>query len=119
MKKIIFAIFLLLSVAVSAKNNSDENCSPNEREKRMHEHLENLSPEQKEKLLAIRREYFSELKIVQEKFRELRKEANHCMMNNDEVKYEEIHDKMNELKMQREQIKQSYKTKINKVIYKK
>lgn len=113
MKKIITGIFLLLSFTAAAK---DENKHMSKHEQ--YEQIENLSPEQKEKLLAIRREYFSELKVVQLRFRELRKEANHCMMNNDEIRYEKIHDEMNELKLQREKLKISYRKKINAILEK-
>lgn len=116
MKKIIFTVFLLLSFTLFAKHNKDEDIFSGDKEKHVHEYMENLSSEQKEKLLAIRHEYFTQLKDIQEKFRELRKEANHCMMNNNEMRYEEIHDKMNELKMQREEIKQNYKLKIGKIL---
>lgn len=113
---ILFLLFSFMTLSTTAfakhgdKNHSclEEKCSV----------TENLSQEQKEKLLAIRREYFTELREIQEKFKSLRKEANHCMMNNDETRYEEVHDKMNELKLEREHIKQTYKRKINKILQK-
>ncbi len=109
MKKIITAAFLLLSLT-AAENESHHS--------KKAEYIENLSTEQKEKLLSLKREYFSELKDIQIKFKELRKEANHCMMNNDETKYEKIHDEMNKLKLERELLKQSYRVKVEKVLNK-
>lgn len=114
MKKIILAVFILSSFAAAAKHIHKEADPLKNLEG--HGHIESLSAEQKERLLTIRREYFTQLKDIQTQFRELRKEANHCMMNNDEGRYEEIHDKMNELKFQREQIKDNYRKKIEKVL---
>lgn len=110
MKKIITAAFILLSLTAAAEKESHHS--------KKAEYIENLSTEQKEKLLSLKREYFSELKDIQIRFKELRKEANHCMMNNDETKYEKIHDEMNKLKLEREMLKQSYRVKIEKVLNK-
>lgn len=112
MKKIILTVFVLSVFTAEAKYSKE-----NDPLRHINEpHIEYLSAEQKEKLLSIRREYFTQLKDVQIQFRELRKEANLCMMNNDEIKYEKIHDKMNELKLHREQIKENYRKKIEKVL---
>ncbi len=112
MKKIILTVFVLSVFTTEAKYSKEDDPLRHINEP----HIEYLSAEQKEKLLSIRREYFTQLKDVQIQFRELRKEANLCMMNNDEIKYEKIHDKMNELKLHREQIKENYRRKIEKVL---
>ncbi len=117
MKKLTIMLFIIISSVVMGKHNDHSLTDPlkNFREKK---NIEALSPEQKDQLLILRGEYFAELKEIQENFRKLRKEANHCMMNNDEKKYEEVHDKMNELKIKREKIKQIYIKKINDVLKK-
>ncbi len=78
--------------------------------------LDSLSIEQKEKILILKKEYFLELKEIQEKVKDLRTEANESMINNDEKKYEEIHDKMNELKLKKELVKENYKKKIKEIL---
>lgn len=110
MKKLMVMVFIIISAAALGKH--DDHNLPFKEGKNM----EALSPEQRDKLLLLRREYFSELKKIQEKFKELRKEANYCMMNNDENRYEKIHDKMNELKIEREKIKASYRKKIDEIM---
>ena len=115
MKKIILMAFVLTSCAVSGRHNDHTLTDPLKdfREKKS---IEYLTADQKDKLLILRREYFRELKDIQEKVRELRKEANECMMNNDEKRYEEIHDVMNELKLKRELVKENYREQIDEIL---
>ena len=112
MKKLIFAAFIFTACTIFAKHNEYTLTDPLKdfREKKS---IEYLTADQKDKLLILRREYFRELKDIQEKVRELRKEANECMMNNDEKRYEEIHDVMNELKLKRELVKENYREQID------
>lgn len=115
MKKLIFAAFIFTACTIFAKHNEYTLTDPLKdfREKKS---IEYLTADQKDKLLILRREYFRELKDIQEKVRELRKEANECMMNNDEKRYEEIHDVMNELKLKRELVKENYREQIDEIL---
>ena len=78
--------------------------------------IESLTTEQKDELLILRKEYFSELQEIQEEEKKLRKEANQYMMKNDEEKYEEIHDRMNELKIEKKIIKENYNKRIDEIL---
>lgn len=115
MKKIILMAFVLTSCAVSARHNDHTLTDPLKefREKRS---IESLTAEQKDELLILRKEYFSELQSIQEEEKKLRKEANQYMMKNEEKKYEEIHDRMNELKLEKKIIKENYSKKIDEVL---
>lgn len=114
MKKLIllFSFISFLTYGNSNLNKDNEIFKKLNNEKE----IETLTSTQKEKLLNLRKEYFSELKEIQIRFKNLRKEANHYMLNNDEKGYEEIHDKMNELKFEREYLKENYRKKIAEIL---
>ena len=115
MKKLILMFFVLISCLANA--NDDENSSmdllKNFKDKK---NIEFLTSEQKDELLILRKEYFSELQDIQEEEKKLRKVANEYMMKNEEGKYEEIHDKMNSLKIKKEIIKENYRKKIEEIL---
>ena len=115
MKKIILMAFVLISCAVSGRHN-DHTLTDPLKEFREKKSIESLTTEQKDELLILRKEYFSELQDIQEEEKKLRKEANQYMMKNDEEKYEEIHDRMNELKVEKKIIKENYSRKIDEVL---
>lgn len=115
MKKLILMFFVLISCLANA--NDDENSSmdllKNFKDKK---NIEFLTSEQKDELLILRKEYFSKLQVIQEEEKKLRKVANEYMMKNEEGKYEEIHDKMNSLKIKKEIIKENYRKKIEEIL---
>lgn len=115
MKKIILMAFVLISCAVSGRHNGHTLTDPL-KEFREKKSIESLTTEQKDELLILRKEYFSELQDIQEEEKKLRKEANQYMMKNDEEKYEEIHDRMNELKFEKKIIKENYNKRIDEIL---
>lgn len=115
MKKIILMAFVLTSCAVSGRHN-DHTLTDSLKEFREKKSIESLTTEQKDELLILRKEYFSELQDIQEEEKKLRKEANQYMMKNDEEKYEEIHDRMNELKFEKKIIKENYNKRIDEIL---
>lgn len=117
MKKLIIIVFIFMIYGLSAKD-SDGFLSDFFRETGEKKSVESLTIEEKNELLILRQDYFQELKDIQENMKNLRKEANECMVNNDEKRYEEIHDKMNELKLKRELVKENHKKKVNEILKK-
>lgn len=118
MKKIIFVFFILMSLSVNARHN-DYTLTDPLKDFRERKTIEALTTEQKDELLILRKEYFSELQDIQEEEKKLRKKANEYMMKNDEEKYEEVHDRMNELKFEKKFIKEEYSRKIDEVLQEK
>ncbi|WP_300356385.1 hypothetical protein [Fusobacterium sp.] len=116
MKKIVVLLFVMLVNILFATTNEYAYVSDPLRELKEKGQLDSLTTEQKEKVLVLKKEYFLELKEIQEKVKDLRNEANESMINNDEKKYEEIHDKMNELKLKKELAKENYRKKIKEIL---
>lgn len=116
MKKIVVVLFIVLVNMLFATTNEYAYVSDPLRELKEKGQLDSLTTEQKEKVLILKKEYFLELKEIQEKSKDLRNEANESMINNDEKRYEEIHDKMNELKLQKELVKENYRKKIKEIL---
>ena len=115
MKRLIFIVFISLTYILFASGDNT-NFIDSFKDFDDKEEIELFTAEEKDKLLILRREYFIEIKKIQEKGKELRKEANECMIKNDEKRYEEIHDKMNELKFQREKAKENYRKKVKEIL---
>ena len=115
MKKLILMFFVLISCLANANDNENSSMDllKNFKDKK---NIEFLTSEQKDELLILRKEYFSKLQVIQEEEKKLRKVANEYMMKNEEGKYEEIHDKMNSLKIKKEIIKENYRKKIEEIL---
>lgn len=115
MKRLTGIVFIFMSFAVIGASESLIDYFNIFKDK---EHVDLLNLEQKDKLLVIRKQYFKDLQILQEKSRELRKQANQYMIKNNEKEYEKIHDRMNNLKLEKKLLKEGYRKKIDEILKK-
>lgn len=117
MKKLTGIIFIVISCVIVGKSSDSileffKDCKDKEC-------IDLLDIEKKEKLLFLRRQYFSELRVLQEMSRELRKQANEYMVKNNESEYEKVYKKINMLKVQKKMLKEDYRKQIDQVLNKK
>lgn len=115
MKRMASIVFIFMSCVVAGKS-SDSSISDFFNIFRDKEHIELLDAERKDKLLLLRRKYFNDLQVLQEKSRELRKQANEYMIDNQELKYEEVHKEINKVKLEKKLLKENYRKKIDEIL---
>lgn len=123
MKRVIFIIFILFSINITAESTGSHHMMNHHKRhymKQMNDDME-LTEEQREELIYLRMEFMERERDINRRLREIRGQMNHCMMVKDEQdieRYKNLRDEREELRRKRRRLKETYKENYIEIIKK-
>lgn len=123
MKRVIFIIFILISINITAGMMEPQHMMKHHKRhymKQMNDDME-LTEEQREELMYLRMEFMERERSINRRLREIRGEMNHCMMVKEEQdieRYSNLRGEREELRRKRRRLKEEYKENYIEIIKK-
>lgn len=124
MKRVIFIIFILISINIAAESTEPHHMMKHHHKrhymKQMHDDME-LTEEQREELTYLRMEFMERERGINRRLREIRGQMNHCMMVKDDQdieRYRNLKDEREYLRRERRRLKEAYKKNYIEIIKK-
>jgi len=118
MMKKLSLIFILVIFAVSADAAPFNNNPMKHKNMKTGVSYDNLTPDQKEKVMELRAELVNKESEINNRMRDLRSEMNKCMLSKepDMKKFEQLQKEATKLRRERRVLKENYMNRIRKII---